>query len=227
MYIVSKTYERGAKMKFDHDITLETMPLKIYKVLREAILKGQIQPGEHLVQDDIAKSFGVSRMPVREAIKQLAAEGFVVFEPHKGAIVKKFTKHELEEIYFLRSKFEPLAAFESLKLITENQIQQLISLVEEMNEIDDPEQFIELNIQFHQLLIENCPWGKLNTIIQSLWTGFPQQTPHLLPNQLETSKKEHAQIIEAIVSKNMEQAASLLEQHILRAKNSVLKNLKY
>ncbi|MER2115348.1 MAG: GntR family transcriptional regulator, partial [Solibacillus isronensis] len=99
-------------MKFDHDLTAETLPSKIYRILREAIIKGQLQPGERLVQDDLAKTLNVSRMPIREAIKQLAAEGYVTVEPHKGAVVKQFTIHELEEIYFLRAKFEPMAAAE-------------------------------------------------------------------------------------------------------------------
>ena len=71
-------------------------------------------------------------MPIREAIKQLAAEGYITLEPHKGAVVKEFTVHELEEIYFLRAKFEPIAAAESLKFCTLRLIDELESLNEQM-----------------------------------------------------------------------------------------------
>lgn len=213
-------------MKFDHDLTAETLPSKIYRILREAIIKGQLQPGERLVQDDLAKTLNVSRMPIREAIKQLAAEGYVTVEPHKGAIVKQFTMNELEEIYFLRAKFEPLAAAESLKMMTPQLVNQLRNLNEKMKETDDTDEYIQLNIQFHHLLIKDCPWGKLNSIIENFWNGFPQQTPHLLPNQIATSISEHDLMVDALADNNIELTCQLLEQHITRAKFDVLKNFK-
>ncbi|MFS0878323.1 GntR family transcriptional regulator [Solibacillus isronensis] len=211
-------------MKFDHDLTAETLPSKIYRILREAIIKGQLQPGERLVQDELAKTLNVSRMPIREAIKQLAAEGYVTVEPHKGAVVKQFTIHELEEIYFLRAKFEPMAAAESLKLMSPQLVIQLRELNEKMKKTDDTDEYVQLNIQFHHLLIKDCPWGKLNSIIENLWTGFPQQTPHLLPNQIATSINEHDLMVEALANNNIELTCQLLEQHITRAKYDVLKN---
>ncbi|MEK4529960.1 GntR family transcriptional regulator [Solibacillus sp. FSL K6-1554] len=211
-------------MKFDHDLTAETLPSKIYRILREAIIKGQLQPGERLVQDELAKTLNVSRMPIREAIKQLAAEGYVTVEPHKGAVVKQFTIHELEEIYFLRAKFEPLAAAESLKTMSSQLVNQLRNLNEKMKKTDDTDEYIQLNIQFHHLLIKDCPWGKLNNIIENLWTGFPQQTPHLLPNQIATSISEHDLMVKALANNNIELTCQLLEQHITRAKYDVLKN---
>ncbi|MER2111585.1 MAG: GntR family transcriptional regulator [Solibacillus isronensis] len=211
-------------MKFDHDLTAETLPSKIYRILREAIIKGQLQPGERLVQDELAKTLNVSRMPIREAIKQLAAEGYVTVEPHKGAVVKQFTIHELEEIYFLRAKFEPMAAAESLKLMSPQLVTQLRELNEKMKKTDDTDEYVQLNIQFHHLLIKDCPWGKLNSIIENLWTGFPQQTPHLLPNQIATSINEHDLMVEALANNNIELTCQLLEQHITRAKYDVLKN---
>lgn len=211
-------------MKFDHDLTAETLPSKIYRILREAIIKGQLKPGERLVQDELAKTLNVSRMPIREAIKQLAAEGYVTVEPHKGAVVKQFTIQELEEIYFLRAKFEPMAAAESLKLMSPQLVTQLRELNEKMKKTDDTDEYVQLNIQFHHLLIKDCPWGKLNSIIENLWTGFPQQTPHLLPNQIATSISEHDLMVEALANNNIELTCQLLELHITRAKYDVLKN---
>lgn len=213
-------------MKFDHDLSANTLPLKIYEILRNAILKGQLQPGERLIQEDIAKELGVSRMPVREAVKQLAAEGYVIFEPYKGAVVKEFTLEELEELYFLRGKFEPIAAAESLKFITPEMIATLASLNEQMKATSDTNVYVQLNIQFHRLLIQDCPWEKLNTIIRNLWTGFPQQTPHLLQNQVQTSIQEHDHIVQAIQNSDYTLACQLLEQHITRAGQDVIQNIK-
>lgn len=212
-------------MKFEHNLTAETLPSKIYRILRDAIIKGQLQPGERLVQDELAKTLGVSRMPIREAIKQLATEGYVTFEPHKGALVKQFTMHELKEIYFLRAKFEPLAAAESLKFITPALIDQLQLLNDQMKQTEDTDEYIHLNIQFHHLLIKDCPWERLNSIIENLWNGFPQQTPHLLPKQITTSIAEHDLMLQALKNNDIEHTCQLLEQHISRAKSDVLQNL--
>lgn len=213
-------------MKFEHKLTAEILPSKIYRILRDAIIKGQLQPGERLVQDELATALGVSRMPIREAIKQLAAEGYVNLEPHKRAVVKLFSMHELEEIYFLRAKFEPLAAAESLKFLTPQLIEQLYELNEKMKQTDDADEYIQFNIQFHHLLVKDCPWKKLNAMIENLWNGFPQQTPHLLPKQISTSIVEHDLMLQALKNNDIERACQLLEQHISRAKRDVLQNLK-
>lgn len=205
---------------------LETIPSKICRVLREAIIKGEFKPGDRLIQNELAESLGVSRMPIREAIKQLESEGYITIEPHRGAIVREFSLKEIEEIYFLRSQFEPLAVKESLKFINAQTIEQLEHLTKEMNETDEIGKFIELNIMFHNLLIKDCPWEKLNSIIQNLWTGFPQQTPHLLADQIEISKNEHILIINAIKENNPPLVSELLEQHILRAGANFLENTK-
>lgn len=213
-------------MKFDQQLSAETLPTKIYRILREAILNGQLKPGERLVQEELAKSFNVSRMPVREAVTQLAADGFVTIEPHKGAIVKEFSVHEIEELYFLRSKFEPLAAAESLHKLTASLLETLETLNEQMKKTKEVDVYIALNIEFHHHLIQHCPWEKLNALIESLWSGFPQQTPHLLPHQIKTSIDEHDLIIGALKDNDIAEACRLLELHIQRVGQNVLQNLK-
>jgi DNA-binding GntR family transcriptional regulator len=213
-------------LKFDQSLDAETLPTKIYKILRDAIMKGQLQPGDRLVQNDIAQSLGVSRMPVREAVKQLASEGYVLFEPHKGAIVKKFSVMELEEIYLLRAKLEPLAVIESLNNTDHLQlIHKLEQLNNEMKKCEEIDEYVQLNIEFHHLLIKDCPLEKLNSIIENLWNGFPQQTPHLLEKQVSTSIEEHEQIINALKSKNIERTSQLVEAHITRAGKDVIQNI--
>jgi DNA-binding GntR family transcriptional regulator len=207
-------------------INLETIPQKIVRILRDAIIQGKFKPGERLIQDELAKSLGVSRMPIREAFKQLESEGYVTLEPHKGAVVKEFTIQELEEIYLLRSKLEPIAVKESLKSIDEQSISQLEECHEQMKNASSIHEFVELNIKFHNLLIKDCKLEKLNTIIQSLWTGFPQQTPHLLPNQIQSSIVEHEGILNAIKQGNIDEACSIVEKHIIRAENEVIENIR-
>lgn len=212
-------------MKLD-SIILETIPQKIARILRDAIIQGKFKPGERLIQDELSKSLGVSRMPIREAFKQLESEGYVTLEPHKGAVVKEFTFQELEEIYLLRSKLEPLAVKESLKSIDDKTISQMEEYHEQMKNSSSIHEFVDLNIKFHHSLIKDCQFEKLNMIIQSLWTGFPQQTPHLLPNQIQSSIAEHEEMINAIKQGNIDGACSLVEKHIIRAGNNVLENIR-
>nr|WP_106783365.1 GntR family transcriptional regulator [Lysinibacillus timonensis] len=204
----------------------ETLPQKIARIIRDAIIQGRFKPGERLIQDELAKSLGVSRMPIREAFKQLQAEGYVMLEPHKGAVVKEFSIQEIEEIYFLRSKLEPLAVRESLKSINDMTIQQMEVYQEIMKKTKSIHEYVDINIKFHSLFIKDCKLEKLNSIIQSLWTGFPQQTPHLLPNQIKLSLQEHDEMLQAVKQGKMDEACAVLEQHIVRAGKNVLENLK-
>src|SRR5699024_9343417 len=87
----------------------EMLHNKVCSVLRKAILKGEFKAGERLVQTELAERIGVSRMPIREALRTLEIEGLVKLEPHKGAVVREISKEDITEIYELRSILEPLA----------------------------------------------------------------------------------------------------------------------
>lgn len=127
----------------------------------------------------------------------------------------------------MRSHLEPLAVHESLQFLSPTLIEELEQLNTQMKQVvDDAEAYIQLNIQFHNLLIQDCPWEKLNAMIENLWNGFPQQTPHLLPKQITTSIAKHDEIIQALRQNDIEEACKLLKQHILRAKYDVLQNMK-
>lgn len=205
---------------------LETIPSKVCRILRDAILKGDFKPGQRLVQDELASLIGVSRMPVREAIKRLEAEGLVTIEPHRGAIVKSFDLQEIEEIYHLRCLLEKEAVKDSVQHITPAILDQLEKIVLQMEETEDIETFVKLNIRFHHALISCCPWKRLTEMIESLWNGFPQQTPHILPEQMEHSKEEHKAILQAVVDQDAIKAAELIKNHIQRTGKEIIKNMK-
>lgn len=170
-------------------------------VIREAIIRGDFKPGERLKQSDLAEKMGVSRMPVREAFRKLESEGLIKLEPHKGAVVKSISIKDIEEIYALRSELEKMAVYQSVDLLTDEDITQLSSLVAEMERADDADTFVQYNIDFHRLLVKRCNWERLNSFIGTLWNGLPQQTPHLLTGQIETSNTEHRKILEAVVKR--------------------------
>src|SRR5690625_146717 len=93
----------------------EMLHNKVCSVLRKAILKGELKAGEKLVQSELAEVIGVSRMPIREALRTLEIERLITIEPHKGAVVRSISKHDIEEIYELRTILEPLALRKSVR----------------------------------------------------------------------------------------------------------------
>ena len=204
---------------------LDTLHLKVSRVLREAILRGHFKPGERLVQEELASSLGVSRMPVREALRKLEAEGLVVIEPHRGAIVTSLSVEDIREIYGLRAPLEKLAVEMSVRQMGEGTIARLDELVLQMGQADDPGVFIDLNIEFHRLLISHCPWKRLISFIETLWNGFPQQTPHLLSGQTEISNREHREILQAIRQGDAEQAGELVYRHISRTGENLVRSI--
>jgi DNA-binding GntR family transcriptional regulator len=204
----------------------DTLHLKVCNVIREAIIRGDFKPGERLKQSDLADAMGVSRMPVREAFRKLESEGLIILEPHKGAIVKSIQVEDIEEIYILRAELEKMAVQQSVNLMTKEDIHELTRLVELMESADDVDDFVQFNIDFHRLLVKRCNWSRLNSFINTLWNGLPQQTPHFLEGQTETSNKEHRKILHAILNNDKEQAAKLVSEHIKRTGDKLISSLK-
>lgn len=204
----------------------DTLHLRVCNIIREAILKGDLKPGERLKQSDLADAMGVSRMPIREAFQKLEAEGLIKNEPHKGAVVKSIQLADIEEIYALRAELEKMAVYQSIEHLTEEDHKQLSMLVEQMESCGDVDEFIRYNIEFHRLLIKRCSWDRLNSFISTLWNGLPQQTPHIIKGQKDASNVEHRSILNAVLNKDKETAANLVSNHISRTGNMLVKRLK-
>ncbi|TWI58106.1 GntR family transcriptional regulator [Halalkalibacter nanhaiisediminis] len=216
-------------MKDKIDLRIEerdTLHLKVCSVLRKAILKGDFKPGERLVQSELAESMGVSRMPIREALRKLETEGLVSLEPHKGAIIKPIKMEDIIEIYELRSFLESKAVELSVEHLTKDEINQLEDLVNEMSTAKSIDAFVESNIIFHKLLIKHCHWTRLTTFIETLWNGFPQETPQIISGQLEKSNVEHQEILQVVKNKDSKKASSLISAHISRTGSELVARLK-
>lgn len=216
-------------MNKDVDLRLEdreTMDLKVCNILRKAILQGDFEPGERLVQEELANLLGVSRMPVREALRKLEGEGLIKLVPHRGAIVKSLTVEDVEEIYALRSNLEKIAIGKSIGKMKPEDINKLERLVSEMKKASDAQEFVETNIEFHRMLMKYCTWNRLLSVIETLWNGFPQQTPHMLKGQMELSNKEHDAILQAVKEKDAYKAAELVSDHITRTGEALIESIR-
>ena len=127
----------------------------VTRALREAILNGLYQPGDHLTEAQIAREMQVSHGPVREALRELAAEELIVIESHRGAFVKSFTADDVREIYSMRCMLETAMVKLAIERVTEADIAALDSLIDDMRKAADDEEpatLIELDLTFHRQL---------------------------------------------------------------------------
>lgn len=203
-----------------------TLQFKVTTKLRDLILTGEFKMGERLMQEEWAKKLGVSRMPLREALRQLETEGLVRIEPRRGAIVTPVSTEDIEEIYELRAILEGEAVVRSLPNLTDEKIEELESLYEEMavlqGDARDMEAFMKLNMQFHQVLRDGCSWKRIKGFIDTLWKGVPPYTPSLLVNHLEHSHNEHRLMVEYAKQRDTEKLHEVTIRHIRRTKESLI-----
>src|SRR5699024_2293546 len=149
----------------------------------------------------------------------------VKLEPHKGAVVREISKEDITEIYELRSILEPLALRKSIPNLSQNDINLLKTLHREMLEAKD-ETYIEANKKFHHYILSRCQSPRLLSFINTISHGFAQDTPEIIPGQIEKSNNEHTHILESVIQQESNKAAEFLTKHIERSGRELLKSLE-
>lgn len=204
-----------------------TIQSHVTSKLRQAIFLGAFKKEERLIQEEWAEKLGVSRMPIREALKQLEMEGLVRLEPRKGAIVTPVTSKDIKEIYTVRSFFEGLAVEKALPYMTEEDDKKLEEILLEMENLTITEKnvdyYIGLNSEYHKKLREKCPWRRVKQQIDLLWLGFlPFASPKLLQDCYDEAKREHRIIFEAVKKREPDLVRTTIQYHVDRNKSSLL-----
>ncbi|WP_246129734.1 GntR family transcriptional regulator [Verticiella sediminum] len=192
--------------------------------LRERILKGEYTSGTRLVEGKLSAELGVSRIPVREALRVLAAEGLVHIEPRRGASVAKLSPNIASEIVEVRATLEGLNA----KLAAQRRDPTLIAEIKKVLEegaraaaAGDTEQFLRLNARFHELL------GNIaaNSVLQDIMRSLRERTDRLFaPYNVVRARQnweEHAQILQAVIDGDADLAALLATRHVHNAASAV------
>jgi len=189
-------------------------------------VKGYLKPGTKLLEGKIAKQMGVSRTPIREAIRELAAEGFVKMSPNQGVIVSIASIEDIQEVLQIRSVLEGLAARLATKVINGGEIKELEKYIKQMEYYtnkDDALAFSEMDAEFHELILNICGNNRLIQIRKNLSDQAHRYRIRSLsiPGRLKYSLKEHQEIVKALKRKEAEQADKLSQKHI----ENVLKNI--
>lgn len=193
-----------------------------YGVIREKILSGEFEAGQWLRESDLANVAGVSRTPVREALRRLTAEGLVAHERNRGVQVQSWTEQDLNEIFGLRSLLEPWAAAQAAAR-GEADLDQLVALTDAMeSEIDarspDLAKVTDLNNRFHNLVLEGSGNARLCMLVASvILTPLVRRTfSHYQPDRLRLTIYQHREVINAIRAGDAMWAESIMRAHIHR-----------
>jgi len=202
---------------------LESKPLRerIADRLRADIIKGTYKDGERLVEPKLAEMLGISRTPIREALRQLENEGFVEIVPRKGAVVKELTLKDIDDLYAIRANLEGLAAKQATENITDKDIEKLKIINEKFYKISSGktniiEEYLKYNIDFHNMFIVLSKNHKLIEILKGLDKNFQRLKSILVSksDRAEEARREHDEIIKAFATKDSDLAEETVKWHI-------------
>ena len=208
-------------------VNLKLTPLKnaintaelVADALRQAILQGQFKSKQPLRQDEIAAEFGVSKIPVREALFQLKAEGLVTFYPNRGAVVSELSAAEVDEIYAMRSALESLALRRAIPRLSEADFFRAEGALAALDQEQNPAGWSELNWEFHALLYHAARMPRLMSTVERLHHNVARYLILYLAGMAyqETSQAEHRAILAAARQRDSDAAVAHLEQHLASA----------
>lgn len=203
----------------------------VFESLREAIIQGRLKPGERLMEMQLADEMGVSRTPVREAIRKLELEGFVVMIPRKGAYVAGISVKDIVDIFEVRAALEALAAGLAAERITDEELEDLERILVQISEVSDRKDLnaiVETDTNFHELIYRACRNERLVQIITHLKEQIQRfrTTSLSQPGRSKDALGEHRAIVEAISERNVELAQTLAREHIENAEQSLLNAMR-
>lgn len=215
-------------------VTLDNYkPLReiVFETLREAIINGLLKPGERMMEIQLAEELGVSRTPVREAIRKLELEGFVVMVPRKGAYVAGISMKDIADVFEIRAALEGLAAALAAERITEEELEHLERLlvkIAECNEANDLNSLVDVDTEFHDTLYKACRNERLIQIVSHLREQIQRfrTTSLASPGRMKYALEEHKKIVEAVSERNIELARAIAIEHIENAENSMLDTVR-
>ncbi|GAA3967248.1 GntR family transcriptional regulator [Actinomadura viridis] len=201
----------------------ESLSHFVTRTIRDAIVSGQLAPGERIPQEQIGSALDVSRIPVREALRQLESEGLVRLTPNSFARVAKLDIAEVREIYLMRERIEPLAMELSMPGLTETHLRRLDDLRKDIDaNRDNSEMVLQLDRDFHLACYEGAP-TRIRRLVGDFWNAT-QHARRAYANAVASDDEhevmcaEHYLIYVALREGNSEQAGALMRSHIARTR---------
>jgi DNA-binding GntR family transcriptional regulator len=202
--------------------------VRIVQALRESILDGVLPPGLQVRQEALAEQFGVSRVPVREALRQLEAEGLIQTELHKGAFVSSLSLHEVAEMLDIRVGLELRALKLALPNFTRENAREAERILKRYDGSESPREWRDFNLAFHLALYRPCGRPRLVKMIEDVALGTHRFLRTYVSAVVgrEQPQAEHRKLLDLCVAGNAPAALKLLENHIERTKAVIRQQIK-
>ena len=202
------------------DINIDNTPLseKIAQTIRNNIIKGIIKPGERLVEPKLSEMLGISRTPIREALRLLEMEGFIDIIPRRGAVVTTLTRKDIDDIFIIKMKLEPLASRLAVDHIEKADLDKMSELAVKMEagSAKGVTQLINWNYDFHNIFIYKCHNDRLIRMLEGLQQQFKRATVYSFTTEGRTKKvnEEHENLISAFEKKETDKVEKIVETHV-------------
>ena len=207
--VTGRRLEGGARSRTAHEY--------VRQVLRAAILDGTLGSGERLLQTELAEQLAVSTTPVREALRDLASEGLVVFDPHRGALVRTLDIADVREVYELRMTLEPLMVRRVVDRLSDDQLDRARELQRTMAETTDMGEWSDQNRRFHAVFHEPDAGTRLAGVLAGLRdtaTPYVRVSLGARPQQVPQANLEHAQLVDLFLARDVDGIVELTVQHL-------------
>ncbi len=187
--------------------------------LRKEILTGRLTPGTRIDQNQLKRRLGVSVIPLREAFKQLQAEGYVDIYPHRGVRVKPLCRDEIEDLYLVRAEVEALAARLALKNLRNEDLEELSRLFDQMSRLTRDgayKRLVTLNRKFHYKIYQTCGRRHLLEILDDLWrrSSRYRNLVTVQPSRARSALEEHRKILEACLARDAAALARAIRKNV-------------
>lgn len=218
-----KVNDSARRSSAEQDIRGST-PDTVREGLRRAIFAGDLVPGAQLRQDELAEQFGTSRIPVREALRQLEAEGLVKLQPNRGAVVSSLSLEEVLELLDIRIALECMALKFAIPNMVDSDLAAAAQILKDYDAAREPQRWGEFNWRFHEALYAPCGRKKLLAMIEANY-GHVGRFTRLwvsLAAGKERPQSEHRELVKACRAGKVNAAVKLLEQHITHTKKSLM-----
>jgi len=208
-------------------IVYKTRTQLVVETIREKILSGEIKAGQPLRQAALAEELNVSRIPVREALLQLEAEGLVSFEPHKGATATELNSHQVDELFELRAMLEADLLASSIPYLSDEKLDEATGILYELDKALGTEnaanKWSELNSSYHSCLYSGSKKPQTQELVNTLNKNADRYIRmHLLwAGGISKAESEHNEILHHCRNKDVEQATSILKKHILGSRDEI------
>ena len=190
----------------------------VYDALHQSIIQGELQPGTRLVIDDLAKTLSVSPIPIREAMRQLEADGFVTIVPYIGATVTEINAEFIFEVFALLESMEVICSRTAVQLMSEDDLKTLADMVNKMDaSIDNPEQWSRENKEFHLFICECAKTVLIDKMMQKALDHWDRLRLHYLKNvfgfRIKAAQQEHKDILAAFRARSADEVERAIRQH--------------